>query len=659
MTKNYKSSFLLLLFIIFASFANSFSQDLANNPYSLKLITPQVSPSEPYGIESIISVGPFDNYQISTNWGFCETDCAVNRRDPLNFVATDNRVIISGSNYCYYTTNGGVSWGTASVPVSQGDPVFASDSLGNLFFAVLQSGVLIYKSTNKGVSWTSLGMIVSNGNADKEWIACDQTNGTYKNNVYMAYVNFATGGGVDLWRSTNNGTSWLGPIIIASGNQGANPGPNIAVGRDGRVYCVWNKSTGASLKYSVDGGASWSSEILVSSYTQPGVYNGTSGRYCVKGNIRTNGHPQVAVDLTNGPYKDYVYCTYATNPPGPDNADIFTVRSVDKGLTWQAPVRVNNTDATINDNWMADVSVDDNGRVWSHWYDSRNDAGNLLTEIWAGLSTNGGTSFSDFKISSQNFNPNSVKVIQGTEHYYFGDYTGMSGKTMTFPIYTGQDNTRFDFHVYLPDYGVSFWKPVDTVNHGQTALNRLRIPMFGNYSGTVTYTATVTPTPSQGTITFNWTPGNVKVLTGNPDSITLQTVVSSTVPYGNYNIAITGTESGGPRVHTRTFVQVVANVTGVNNNQNEAPKVFALMQNYPNPFNPSTSFDYYLAKQSLVNITVYDVVGREVAVLVNNELKAAGEYNANFNAENLPTGIYYYKIIAGDFVDVKKMVLIK
>lgn len=663
MTTTYKSSVLLLLFLIIAGYSHTFSQTdkLANNPYSLRLIQPLVGPQNPYGIEdAVVSFGPFDNYQISSSGGFAETDGAVSRINPNIFVCTDNRITgFVGSPLIYYTSNAGVSWSSSSVSGNQGDPAFAADSLGNFYLAVLQSGILVYKSTNNGQSWFSLGLVVSNANADKEWIACDQTNGTYKNNVYAAYVNFATGGGVDVWRSTNNGTSWQGPYVIASGNQGANPGPNIAVGRDGRVYVAWNKSTGASMKYSTDGGASWSSEILVSSYVQPGVYNSTSGRYCVKGNIRTNGHPQLAVDLTNGPNKDNVYCQYATNPPGPDNADVFVVRSTNKGLTWGDPSKCNSSDVSICDNWMGDVSVDNQGIVWAHWYDSRNDPSNILTEIWGAYSTDGGTNFIDFKISNQNFNPNSVKIYQGSEHYYLGDYTGMSGTARTFPIYTGQGNTLHDFHAYLPDYGISFSKPMDSVNHGQTAMNRLRIPVMGPYTGQITFSATVTPTPSAGTITFSYSPSNVKTMNGNADSIIINTIVSSAVPYGNYYIYVTGAETGGPRTHVRSFIQVVANVTGVSNNQNATPSVFALMQNYPNPFNPSTSIDYNIAKQSIVNIKVFDVIGREVASLVNNEVKQAGDYNVTFNASNLPSGIYYYKMTAGDFTDVKKMVLIK
>jgi hypothetical protein len=85
---------------------------------------------------------------------------------------------------------------------------------------------------------------------------------------------------------------------------------------------------------------------------------------------------------------------------------------------------------------------------------------------------------------------------------------------------------------------------------------------------------------------------------------------------------------------------------------------YALVQNYPNPFNPATTIKFSIMKPEFVKLTVYDVVGKEVSVLVSKEM-AAGNYVVDFNASNLSSGIYFYKITAGDFVSVKKMMLIK
>ncbi|MEJ2196014.1 MAG: T9SS type A sorting domain-containing protein [Ignavibacteriaceae bacterium] len=88
------------------------------------------------------------------------------------------------------------------------------------------------------------------------------------------------------------------------------------------------------------------------------------------------------------------------------------------------------------------------------------------------------------------------------------------------------------------------------------------------------------------------------------------------------------------------------------------PRKFALFQNYPNPFNPTTSIRYAIDNRQFVTLKVYDVLGNEIAKLVNEE-KPVGSYQAEFNAAYLPSGIYFYKLQAGDIVETKKMILLK
>ncbi len=88
------------------------------------------------------------------------------------------------------------------------------------------------------------------------------------------------------------------------------------------------------------------------------------------------------------------------------------------------------------------------------------------------------------------------------------------------------------------------------------------------------------------------------------------------------------------------------------------PKDYSLSQNYPNPFNPSTNIEYSIPSESFVELKVYDVLGNEIVTLVNQE-QSAGIYRADFNAANLPSGMYFYRLQASSFVETKKMVLIK
>jgi hypothetical protein len=88
------------------------------------------------------------------------------------------------------------------------------------------------------------------------------------------------------------------------------------------------------------------------------------------------------------------------------------------------------------------------------------------------------------------------------------------------------------------------------------------------------------------------------------------------------------------------------------------PNKFELSQNYPNPFNPSTRIKYQVAINSQVSLKVFDVLGNEVATLVNEE-KPAGNYEVEFNASQLSSGVYFYKLQAAPFLETRKMILIR
>ena len=93
-------------------------------------------------------------------------------------------------------------------------------------------------------------------------------------------------------------------------------------------------------------------------------------------------------------------------------------------------------------------------------------------------------------------------------------------------------------------------------------------------------------------------------------------------------------------------------------NNGQLPGKFSLSQNYPNPFNPSTNVEFALSEPGYTKLSVYNVTGNKVAVLVNENLKA-GTYTIKFNGSNLTSGIYYLKLEAGSFSKTRKMVLLK
>ncbi|MFI5406928.1 MAG: T9SS type A sorting domain-containing protein, partial [Nitrososphaerales archaeon] len=106
------------------------------------------------------------------------------------------------------------------------------------------------------------------------------------------------------------------------------------------------------------------------------------------------------------------------------------------------------------------------------------------------------------------------------------------------------------------------------------------------------------------------------------------------------------------------IVKLTQNPTGIDDQDNSQPDNFVLYQNYPNSFNPSTSIQYAISSRQFVQLKVYDVLGNEVTILVNEE-KERGVYTINFDASHLASGIYLYRLQAGSFVETKKMILIK
>ncbi|MBK7500068.1 MAG: T9SS type A sorting domain-containing protein [Ignavibacteriales bacterium] len=99
-------------------------------------------------------------------------------------------------------------------------------------------------------------------------------------------------------------------------------------------------------------------------------------------------------------------------------------------------------------------------------------------------------------------------------------------------------------------------------------------------------------------------------------------------------------------------------LTNVGDENNSIPTVYRLEQNYPNPFNPTTKIKWQSPSAGYQTLKIYDVLGNEVATLVN-EYKNAGSYEVNFDASKVSSGIYFYQLQAGSFIETKKMLLLK
>lgn len=150
---------------------------------------------------------------------------------------------------------------------------------------------------------------------------------------------------------------------------------------------------------------------------------------------------------------------------------------------------------------------------------------------------------------------------------------------------------------------------------------------------------------------------------------------SSSVTADLKSVTFTDINTGYAVGNNGVIIKTISGGLNGINNQNEVIKNFSLEQNYPNPFNPSTKIKFNIPNnlsfpacldlsgnapigKPYVSLKVYDVLGKEISILVNEQLRP-GTYEVNFDARNLPSGIYYYKLISGDFIQTRKMVLFK
>lgn len=146
----------------------------------------------------------------------------------------------------------------------------------------------------------------------------------------------------------------------------------------------------------------------------------------------------------------------------------------------------------------------------------------------------------------------------------------------------------------------------------------------------------------------------------NTDTVTL---TQYQVPAGilNHNVSyfwrVRGINIGGEGPWSPVW-NFRTGLVGINQAGNEIPSVYKLYNNYPNPFNPVTKIKFDIPQQSFTKLKIYDISGKEVSKLVNEQLNP-GSYIADFDASKLPSGVYFYKISSGGYADVKKMILVK
>ncbi|HTR82210.1 MAG TPA: T9SS type A sorting domain-containing protein [Bacteroidota bacterium] len=663
-----------------------------------------------YGLgEYTTAGGLYKSTDKGTSWSkISSSTLATDYFNPFDVIPISSTLIVYavGSNGStlggiYRTTDGGTTWGEVSsnLPTSNYRRIaLAQDpSSANTLYAVFESldvtsggdGGLkgIYKSTDGGATWNSISSpqkIASTASSSGN-LSYLGTQGWYDNVIAVDPNNSSTiiVGGIDLMKSTNGGSSWSQltywnsfygtPTIHADHHvilfDKNNPG-TILNGSDGGVYLTTN------------GGTSWTSLNNGLAITQfyGGAVTNTGATYF--GGTQDNGHLKysgsgsswttevggdggyAAQDQTNNlvSYEEYVYLQMS--------------KTTDGGAHWNNCI-TGLTDAKDNSKclFIAPFAMDvDNSSVLI--------AGS--TRVW--LTTNSAGSWSAMSkvLPASGYDISAVTLASASSPYLAAVGTS-HGEVFLCTSLNPASDTMNVWNSITPAGNNGAWVRrviIDPSNH-----NRIFVCYAGyNTSGTLA-SRHVWESTNQGS---SWTDistalPNVPVhtLVIDPNSSSTLYVGTETGIYTTANNGTTWSAStsgmplyaptddlelqGGTKelfafTHGRGVFST-GTVNGVDAKDAATPTEFALSQNYPNPFNPQTRIQFAIPQASHVSLKIFNSVGQEVARLVD-DVVGAGTHDVDWNGRDnfgraVSSGVYFYRLVAGDFVTTKKMLLVK
>jgi hypothetical protein len=371
--------------------------------------------------EAMISQhGPFTSYQVNVDAnGQNITNDAANEPS-ISIDPTDRNKMVIGwrqfdsvsSNFRQagwgFTSNGGVSWtfpGVLENNVFRSDPVLGSDDVGHFFYLSLLTTFFdnVWRSLDGGQSWANLGPATG---GDKQWFTIDNTSSTGHGFQYQCWSNTSGGsnyGGRQFSRSTDGGFTWMNPIFLPDtpswGTPDVDANGNLFVGGvnldNGQVWSLRSSNArNAAVTPTFDRivNVSLGGNIVASEFINP---------------VGIVGQIFVAADRSGSTTNNNVYMLASPRRFGATNgSDVMFVRSTDGGLTFSAPVRIN--DDPINQSkwhWFGTMSVAPHGRIDAVWLDTRNAANNTDSQLFYSYSLDGGDTWSANVEVSNAFDP--------------------------------------------------------------------------------------------------------------------------------------------------------------------------------------------------------------------------------------------------------------
>lgn len=380
--------------------------------------------------------------------------------EPTIFVSPNTKGFVAAGSILdrvYISADNGRTWSKSRLKSPYGvygDPVVVIDFKDNIFFAHLSNPkgkaytseefldrIVVQKSKDKGLTWNggTFPPVRHDKDHDKHWLAVDP----FTNNLLMSWTEFDKYGNKDpecksrilFSVSDDEGETWSEPKVISNiegdcmdgdfTTEGAVP----CIGVDSTYYVVWSYGEKIYLDFSRDMGRTWLNKDIVVTNQQGGW------AFDVSGIGRVNGMPIIRADHSRGPNRGTLYINFSDQRNGEDDTDIWLVKSTDNGKTWSAPIKVNDNYNRSHQffTWMDVDPV--TGYIYIVFYDRRNHKDSDYTDVYIAVSTDGGLSFQNKKISKSPFlNEKTV---------FFGDYNNISAYDgIVRPIWTRQDGRK-------------------------------------------------------------------------------------------------------------------------------------------------------------------------------------------------------------------------
>jgi len=343
-----------------------------------------------------------------------------------------------------YSHNRGATWTATTLDNGQfrSDPVLAADNDGNFYFSSLSSATAaeVFKSINGGVAW--LPEVNSHG-GDKQWITVDLTGGMGDGHIYQNWnTQFSCCGTTDFTRSINSAVSFQAPLDM--------PSPRIKwgtlnVGPDGTLYFAGSALDTAQGHIFLKSTNAKNSAVTP---TFQGLTGIDLGGTAASGGINPAGllgQVWIATDHSSGPTSGYIYVASSVNNPNDINiTNVKFIRSVDGGQTWSSPVLVNDDPNAGTYNWFGTMSVAPNGRIDMIWNDTRNDPGNLLSEVFYSFSLDAGRTWSANIPVTPAFNPSLGYPQQNKIGDYYHMISDNGGANLAFAAtFNGEEDVYF------------------------------------------------------------------------------------------------------------------------------------------------------------------------------------------------------------------------